>query len=43
MSDSSVPRATKIVATLGPASSSAEVIERIIRAGVDVMRLNFSH
>ena len=43
MSDSSVPRATKIVATLGPASSSAEVLERMIRAGVDVMRLNFSH
>ncbi len=36
-------RATKIVATLGPASSSAEVLERMIRAGVDVMRLNFSH
>ena len=43
MNDSSVPRATKIVATLGPASSSAEVLERMIRAGVDVMRLNFSH
>jgi pyruvate kinase len=36
-------RATKIVATLGPASSSAEVIERLLRAGVDVVRLNFSH
>ncbi|MDQ6684980.1 MAG: pyruvate kinase [Pseudomonadota bacterium] len=36
-------RATKIVATLGPASSSPEVLERIIRAGVDVVRLNFSH
>jgi len=43
MSDSSVPRATKIVATLGPASSSPEVLERMIRAGVDVVRLNFSH
>ena len=43
MSDSSVPRATKIVATLGPASSNAEILERMIRAGVDVMRLNFSH
>ncbi|MGZ5798925.1 MAG: pyruvate kinase [Caldimonas sp.] len=41
--DTSTPRATKIVATLGPASSSAEVLERMIRAGVDVMRLNFSH
>ena len=36
-------RATKIVATLGPASSSREVLERMIRAGVDVVRLNFSH
>ena len=39
----SAPRATKIVATLGPASSSREVLERLIRAGVDVVRLNFSH
>jgi len=38
-----MPRATKIVATLGPASSSPDVIERMIRAGVDVVRLNFSH
>ena len=36
-------RRTKIVATLGPGSSSAEVIEEMIRAGVDVFRLNFSH
>jgi len=36
-------RATKIVATLGPASSSPEVLARMIRAGVDVVRLNFSH
>jgi pyruvate kinase len=36
-------RATKIVATLGPTSSSPEVLERMIRAGVDVVRLNFSH
>jgi pyruvate kinase len=36
-------RATKIVATLGPASSSPDVLERMIRAGVDVVRLNFSH
>ncbi len=41
--DINTPRATKIVATLGPASSSAEVLERMMRAGVDVMRLNFSH
>ena len=31
-----MPRATKIVATLGPASSSPEVLERLLRAGVDV-------
>src|SRR5260370_36870510 len=34
---------TKIVATLGPASSDAATLERMIRAGVDVVRLNFSH
>ena len=38
-----MPRATKIVATLGPASSSPEVLERMMRAGVDVVRLNLSH
>jgi pyruvate kinase len=38
-----MPRATKIVATLGPASSDAVVLERLLRAGVDVVRLNFSH
>ena len=36
-------RATKIVATLGPASSDPEVLERLLLAGVDVVRLNFSH
>ncbi|HWU83274.1 MAG TPA: pyruvate kinase [Methylophilaceae bacterium] len=36
-------RKTKIVATLGPASSSEEMIARMIVAGVDVVRLNFSH
>lgn len=36
-------RKTKIVATLGPSSSSREVIERMVDAGVDVVRLNFSH
>ncbi len=34
---------TKIIATLGPASNSPEVIENLIHAGMDVARLNFSH
>ncbi len=33
----------KIVATIGPASNSAEVIEKLYLSGVDVFRLNFSH
>jgi pyruvate kinase len=36
-------RATKIVATLGPASSDPKVLEDLLRGGVDVVRLNFSH
>jgi pyruvate kinase len=36
-------RSAKIVCTLGPASDSAEMIERLMRAGMDVARLNFSH
>jgi len=36
-------RRTKIVATLGPATNSVKVIDAIIEAGVDVVRLNFSH
>jgi len=36
-------RSTKIVATLGPASSDPAVLESMVRAGVDVVRLNFSH
>ena len=34
---------TKIIATLGPASSSKEMIKRLIKSGVDVLRVNFSH
>ena len=36
-------RATKIVATLGPASSDPALLEEMIKAGVNVVRLNFSH
>jgi pyruvate kinase len=36
-------RKTKIIATLGPASSSAAMIEQLMEAGVDLFRLNFSH
>jgi len=38
-----MPRRTKIVATLGPASSDAKTLARMIEAGLDVVRLNFSH
>ncbi len=38
-----MPRRAKIVCTLGPASSSVEMIDRLMRAGMDVARLNFSH
>jgi pyruvate kinase len=36
-------RRTKIVATVGPASRSPKILERLISAGADVFRLNFSH
>ena len=38
-----MPRSTKIVATLGPACSTPDVLRRMMAAGVDVVRLNFSH
>jgi pyruvate kinase len=39
----STPRRTKIVCTLGPASSSRERIRALMEAGMDVARINFSH
>ncbi len=36
-------RKTKIVATVGPVSSSAKMIQKLMHAGVDIFRLNFSH
>lgn len=36
-------RKTKIVATVGPASSSVKVLKKLMLAGVDIFRLNFSH
>ena len=36
-------RGTKIVATIGPASTDFDILVKMIRAGVDVVRLNFSH
>ena len=36
-------RRTKIVATLGPATDSSAVLSDMMRAGVDVVRVNFSH
>jgi pyruvate kinase len=37
------PRRTKIVCTIGPASASPEMLERLVKEGMDVARLNFSH
>ena len=36
-------RGTKIVATIGPASTDLNILIQMIKAGVDVVRLNFSH
>lgn len=38
-----VNKKTKIVATIGPASSSKDILEKLIREGVNVVRINFSH
>jgi pyruvate kinase len=41
--ESNTPRKTKIIATLGPATDSAEMVARLMDAGVNVFRLNMSH
>ena len=38
-----MPRRTKIVATLGPDTDEKQVMDDMIQAGMDVVRLNFSH
>lgn len=43
MAKSLLPRKTKIVVTLGPATASREMIRAAVKAGADVVRLNFSH
>ncbi len=43
MTKRTVPRRTKIVATLGPATESEEAIDAVLKAGADVLRFNFSH
>ena len=40
---SSTLRRAKIVATLGPSSNTVPVLRNLVRAGVNVFRLNFSH
>lgn len=41
-SDGRIPK-TKIVCTLGPASRTVEMLEKLLRAGMNVARFNFSH
>jgi pyruvate kinase len=40
---STIYKRTKILATIGPASDSEEMIEKLIRGGINGARLNFSH
>lgn len=43
MYQTEMPRKTKIIATLGPSTDSREMIAKLIDAGVDLVRMNFSH
>src|ERR1700743_3458090 len=43
LNESPIQRRAKIVATLGPASNTEPVFRNLVRAGIDVVRLNFSH
>ena len=43
MTDSKFPRSTKIVATIGTATDDQNIIKKLIKTGVNVFRLNFSH
>ena len=43
MTDSKFPRSTKIVATIGTATDNPNIIKKLIKTGVNVFRLNFSH
>src|SRR6202000_949584 len=43
LNESPIQRRAKIVATLGPASNTEPVFRELVRAGIDVVRLNFSH
>ena len=43
MTDPKFPRSTKIVATIGTATDDPNIIKKLIKTGVNVFRLNFSH